>query len=261
MYLGSNHPMWQSSPVMLAANSPIEIELALARKDLNNLILRMTLSTSELGQSEQNLGNLCLAKIRNAYLKQSLSFRIRIQQTGHSHSLESDEIRSLERSYSGKNSAMVASDQDRLFHGWLQKRGQGPFSCWRPRWFELKEPGKFVLRKGTSKVTTYCALLAYKSDTKGERLLFVQDVRRESKLDSDQEIAFSVGVVEPTAGSGAADSPAAMLPRRRVYLKAPTEFEAVVVLTCLRRILEPSRELPSLSSAVHHPLDALKMLE
>ena len=203
---------------------------------------------------------VCLAEIKNLYLKQSLTNRY--SRVDEDQSCLTDSIHVTEYfSDRPKTKASVASEHRELFQGWLQKRGQGPFSSWRSRWFELKEPGKFVLRKGTSKVTTYCALLAYKSDTKGERLLFVQDVRRESKLDSGQEIAFSVGVVEPTAGSGAADSPAAMLPRRRVYLKAPTEFEAVVVLTCLRRILEPSRELPSLSSAVHHPLDALKMLE
>ena len=253
--------MWQSSPTILAVSKPLEHELASARQDPDNLnlILKSTLSTRDLKHSEQICKKVCLAKIKHAYLKQSLSFRI--EHADHPHTIESDEICSLERSDSRKDATSVANDRGELFQGWLQKRGQGPFSSWRSRWFELKEPGKFVLRKGTSKVTTYCALLAYKSDTKGERLLFVQDVRRESKLDSDQEIAFSVGVVEPTAGSGAADSPAAMLPRRRVYLKAPSEFEAVVVLTCLRRILEPSRELPSLSSAVHHPLDALKMLE
>ena len=79
--------MWQSSPTILAVSKTHE--LASARQDPDNRILKSTLSTSDLGLSEQ----VCLAKIKNAYLKQSLSFRIK--HADHPHTIESDDICSL----------------------------------------------------------------------------------------------------------------------------------------------------------------------
>ncbi len=49
--------------------------------------------------------------------------------------------------------------------------------------------------------------------------------------------------------------------RERMLLMAATDLEAVMFLSCLRRILEPEREPPTLREVVHFPAKALRGLE
>ena len=119
---------------------------------------------------------------------------------------------------------------------------------WRPRWFQLSAPSRSA--DGRWGAAASGAVLEYTSEARGERVLLVQDVRRERGLDAGQRVGFSVGL--------AAAGP---LGRRRVYLAAASDMEAVVALACLRRILKPGRPLPTLWETMHFPHRALKKLE
>ena len=104
-------------------------------------------------------------------------------------------------------------------------------------------------------------VLAYRSATKGEQLISVADVRREKHLDSDLRVCFSVGLTSGAECSGRPDALQARYSQERVLLMAASDLEAVALLTCLRRILEPGRALPTLWDATHFPGQALQMLE
>jgi hypothetical protein len=169
------------------------------------------------------------------------------------------------------------SNQDEGFEGWLKKRSSGPIHSWQTRWFTL-DPHRSKLSSSSSPANAArtrpdlpCAVLSYRSDSKGERLLHVVDVRREPALDADRGVAFSVGLLATPPPSGPAATLAGGLAglagatagrgHRRVFLMAASDLEAVVVMACLRRILEPGRALPTLAEAMHFPVGALRRLE
>jgi hypothetical protein len=140
-----------------------------------------------------------------------------------------------------------------LWAGWLLKRSRGPLGAWQPRSFELRN-------NHTADCASYdqkrrSALLIYRSDSKGERQLLVDDVQREHHLDSGLRIAFSVCIAQDDAkhaGKGGGG---------RMLLMASTDLEAVAFLSCLRRILEPGRAWPTLLDGMHYPGIALRDLE
>ena len=81
--------------------------------------------------------------------------------------------------------------------------------------------------------------------------MHIDDMRRAHNMDSGLRsvcAAFSVhATLKNSKGSG--------------HLMAAADLEAVVVLSCLRAILEPERAWQSLEEAIHFPADALRVLE
>jgi hypothetical protein len=150
-------------------------------------------------------------------------------------------------------------EASRPWCGWLRKCSN--YISWQPHWFQLNSPD---LKEHS--LPCCCAVLSYHSDSKGERRLFVQDVRRETWLDSGDSIAFSVGVIETVATDQISNrnSGRNLLGRvmggRRVQLRAATAVEAVVLLICLLRILHPDRMMPTMLEAVKAPKRILQTL-
>jgi hypothetical protein len=143
--------------------------------------------------------------------------------------------------------------------GTLFKRSGAIISSWQPRDFKLGQ--KIVVDIEKHSQITYPAL-SYTSKSKGERTLVVKDIRREPQLDSDLKIAFSVGLIHSPSDESIHLNPTVEpSTRQRVTLMTTSDLEAVALLTCLRRILEPGRALPTLRDAMHFPAYALRMLE
>jgi hypothetical protein len=141
--------------------------------------------------------------------------------------------------------------------GWLKKLNR--FAAWQPRWVQLRWDRGSV---GSKRMR---AALIYQSDTKGEQILYVDDVRRESWLDSGASIAFSVRLISPMELKGedqGTDSGWRMRIRktRRLQLMAASSLEAATFLICLRRILQPDRPHPTLSDAARQPGRVLQAL-
>jgi hypothetical protein len=147
-----------------------------------------------------------------------------------------------------------------VWHGTLLKRTGRVIRSWQPRFFQVRSSN--AVRSQENGIMSRHPVLEYTSKSKGRRLLIIKDVRREHELDSDFRFSLSLGLV---CDPGDADILLNLLPssssQRRVMLMAQSDLEAVALLTCLRRILEPGRELPTLRDAMHFPLQALRMLE
>ena len=151
---------------------------------------------------------------------------------------------------------LITSDcnEPAVWSGWLLKRSRGPLGAWQPRWFELRKRHPADCGVGCDQ-TGRSAVLICRSDSKGERQILVDDVRREHHLDSGLRTAFSVCVAEDDAKSPGKGKGG------RVVLMAETDLEAVGFLSCLRSILEPDRVWPTLCEAIHYPANALRDLE
>ena len=146
-----------------------------------------------------------------------------------------------------------------LWQGTLYKRSTSFIASWQSRRFLLRAQ-RFEASTDPDLMTTH-PVLGYKSKTKGKQHLTITDVRRERHLDCDARICFSVGVECPTGSLRKLDLKPARNNKDRVLLMAMSDLEAVALLTCLRRILEPGRALPTLWDAAHFPAQALRMLE
>ena len=168
------------------------------------------------------------------------------------HPNTSDTIRTQAPTAKGPN------ESSKLWEGLLYKKSKSFFQSWQPRRFKLRVQS-LTGNLGNVNVPE----LVYHSTTKGERVIVVMDVRREKQLDSGLRVCFSVGVASPIGSLIGLDVGQARKQDRvdRVLLLAESDLEAVALLTCLRRILEPGRALPTLWDAAHFPAQALRMLE
>jgi hypothetical protein len=142
------------------------------------------------------------------------------------------------------------------WQGTLLKRTGTVIRSWQPRFCRLRVSSQ------EHKAMVRHPVLEYTSKSKGRRFLIIKDVRREHELDSDLQFGLSLGLVcDPGDADILLDSFPLSSSQRRVMLMAQSDLEAVALLTCLRRILEPGRALPTLRDAMHFPLQALRMLE
>ena len=153
---------------------------------------------------------------------------------------------------------MKEGKDDALWHGTLYKKSTSIIASWQPRRFQLRTQSIGITCESN---VIARPVLTYESETKGKQHLAITDVRRERHLDCDARICFSVGVECPASSLRKLDFKPARNNKDRVLLMAMSDLEAVALLTCLRRILEPGRALPTLWDAAHFPAQALRMLE
>lgn len=145
-----------------------------------------------------------------------------------------------------------------IWHGNLLKRTRAIICSWKPRYFQLRQPT--LINHKRFSVESNHPMLVCMSETKGEQVIFIDDVKRERNLDSEDCFCLSVGIASTRATSERhcrTENPS----RRRLMLMAMSDFEAIALLTCLRRILEPGRALPTSLDAMHFPARALQMLD
>lgn len=158
-----------------------------------------------------------------------------LETEGETPSLFSKNLDRLIRKWNGNGQAT------RPWCGWLQKRSN--LVAWHPHWFHLCPCDDDM----------QSAVLTYYSDVKGERRLYIENVRREPWLDSGDSIAFSVGLVQPSSARWSSRS-------KRVQLRAGSPVEAACFLLCLLRILYPDRTLPTMLMAAKTPTRLLRTL-
>ena len=165
----------------------------------------------------------------------------------------------FEQNRMDSNDECFHQKSDVVWQGTLLKRSGAIIGTWQPRRFELRLRKLIDYKRHTKEIYP---MLKYSRKNRDERLLVVKDVRREPQLDLGFQIAFSVGLLcAPIAASACLESVPASTSQQRVLLMAASDLEAVALLTCMRRILEPGRALPTLRDAMHFPAQALQMLE
>jgi hypothetical protein len=139
--------------------------------------------------------------------------------------------------------------------GLLYKRSTGIVGSWQVREFLLTAQAFVVACKETVR-----PVLSYRSKTKGGRSFIIKDVRREQHLDIHARICFSVGLIESEVTRSLLNLRQLKKSQERTFLMAVSDTEAVALLTRLRRILEPGRELPTPWEVMHFPAQALAKL-
>jgi hypothetical protein len=147
------------------------------------------------------------------------------------------------------------------WNGLLLKRSRWPLGAWKPREFEINVQPAQPDTHESSTAQKPIALIIYHSKKKGEQHLYVHDVHRERHLDSGPRIAFSVGLAAYPNAIQDMEGEQKKSRRERMLLMAATDLEAVMFLSCLRRILEPERVRPTMQEAIHFPGAALVSLE
>jgi hypothetical protein len=152
----------------------------------------------------------------------------------------------------------MGQETPRPWCGWLRKCNH--LVSWQPHWFHLQD-----LDPTIDGLRSQCAVLMYHSDAKGERRLFVEDIRREPWMDSGDSVAFSVRIIPTqTTCTSSRSGGDGWLRRtaggRRLHLRAASAVEAACFLICLLRILSPNRTLPTMLDAAKTPSRLLRTL-
>lgn len=200
--------------------------------------------------SQHDLGTSDLKKIQNVELIEKKN------ETCHDSSPISTHHKTEDTSLGGIDSIeRLSSSTVELWKGRLYKRSTGLVGSWQLRSFRLTTQPFIVACKKIIR-----PVLSYQSKTKGEHSLVIKDVRREQHLDDRTRVCISVSLVSQEVTRSLLDL-GQLRVQERALLMTMTDMDAVALLTCLRRILEPGRALPTLRDAMHFPLQALRMLE
>jgi hypothetical protein len=154
-----------------------------------------------------------------------------------------------------------------VWYGCLEKYSLHRF--WRSLWIELKHAKPEIDGIWVNSIS--CAVLIYHDDLLGEQRHYLVDVRREHALErlnedgSKSDFIFSVGLLPSKAvkqGSVKCNlmSLITCAGPKRMRLRSTSDQSAAAFLLCLRRILQPDAELPTLLDAVHFPEQVLQTL-
>jgi hypothetical protein len=199
--------------------------------------------------SQHDLGTLDLKKIQNVELIEKKN------ETCHDSSPISTHHKTEDTSLGGIDSIeRLSSSTVELWKGRLYKRSTGLVGSWQLRSFRLTTQPFIVACKKIIR-----PVLSYQSKTKGEHSLVIKDVRREQHLDDRTRVCISVSLVSQEVTRSLLDL-GQLRVQERALLMTMTDMDAVALLTCLRRILEPGRALPTPWDMMHFPGQALDML-